>query len=58
VDNLRNKLIDYLPIDENASLDEFGQLIVDQIVREREGFDNRFRAVENANEELRSGTLL
>ena len=43
-----------MPIDENTSLNDFGQLIVDQIVREHEDFDNRFQAMEKANEELRS----
>jgi predicted negative regulator of RcsB-dependent stress response len=58
VDNLRNKLIDYLPIDENASFDEFGQLIVDQIVKERENFNGRFQAIEKAKDELRSGSFI
>jgi hypothetical protein len=58
VDNLRNKLIDYLPIDENASLDEFGQQIVDQILNEREDFNDRFQAIEKAKDELRSGSFI
>jgi hypothetical protein len=58
VNNLRNKLIDYLPIDENAPFDEFGQLIVDQILKEREDFNDRFEAIEKANDELRSGSFI
>jgi t-SNARE complex subunit (syntaxin) len=57
VDNLRNTLGDYVPIDGNTSFDAFAQLIVDQIVKEREESDNSFQAIEKTNEELRSGNF-
>jgi len=58
VDNFRNTLHDYLPIDENASFDEFAQQLVDQIVKEREDFNDKFQAIEKANDELRSGSSI
>jgi uncharacterized phage infection (PIP) family protein YhgE len=56
VDNFRNTLHDYLPIDENASFDEFAQQLVDQIVKEREDFNDKFQAIEKANDDLHSGS--
>jgi uncharacterized phage infection (PIP) family protein YhgE len=58
VDNFRNTLHDYLPIDDNASFDEFAQQLVDQIVKEREDFNDKFQAIEKANDELRSGSSI
>ena len=55
---LKNKLIDYVSIEENASLDEIGQQLVNQLTQEREDFNDRFQAIERANDALRSGIIL
>ncbi len=57
-DNFRSKLVDYLPIDENMSLDQIPQQIVDQITKEREDFNEQFQAMEKDNQDLRSGIYI
>jgi prefoldin subunit 5 len=51
----QTKLQDYLPIDENVSFNDIAQQIIDQISREREEFDEKYQALERANNDLRSG---
>ena len=46
IDQFRNTLKDYLPLEENASFDQAAQLIVDQL-----------KALEKTNEELRLGNI-
>jgi DNA anti-recombination protein RmuC len=56
LDSFRNKLVDQLPIDENRSLDEIGQQIIDQMNKEREHFSEKCAELEKANVDLRSGS--
>ena len=58
LDRLRNKISDYVPVEENMSLDDMTQELIDQLTQEREDFSDRFQTVERANDQLRSGTLL
>jgi hypothetical protein len=51
IDQFRNTLRDYLPLEENVSFDEAAQLIVDRMRKERE----EFQQLEKTNEELRLG---
>ncbi len=44
LDNFRNKLRDYLPLDDNISFDQVPQLIVNQIIKEREEFNQELRS--------------
>ena len=53
LDSFRNKLVDQLPIDENTSLDEIAQQIVDQMNKEREDSNERYQEIEKTNEALR-----
>ena len=57
VDNFRSKLLECVPVDADRSFDEMAQEIVDQIVREREEFRERYAALETANDELLTGNL-
>jgi hypothetical protein len=54
-DNFRNKLLNYLSIDHNASLDEIAQQIIDQATKERESFNERYRTLEKTDDDLRPG---
>ena len=56
LDSFRNKLVDQLPIDENTSLDEIGQQIIDQMNKEREDSSERYRKLEKTYEDLRLGS--
>ncbi len=56
LDSFRNKLVDQLPIDENTSLDEIGQQIIDQMNKEREDSNDRHQEIKKTNEALHSGT--
>jgi hypothetical protein len=56
LDNFQTKLHDYIPIGENTPLDQIAQQIVDQILNEREDFNQRFEALERANNHIRSGS--
>jgi hypothetical protein len=56
-DDFRRKLQDYLPMDENTSLDEIAQQIVDHFNKERHDFNGRDGDLEKQNDELRSGSL-
>ena len=58
LDNLRNKLMHHIPVDENMSLDEIAQQLVDHITKEQQDVDERFQEIERANDELRSGRFL
>ena len=58
LDSFRNKLVDQLPIDENTSLDEIGQQIIDQMNKEREDSKERHQEIEKTNEILHSGTCV
>ena len=57
LDSFRNKLHDYLPIEENASFDDIAQQIVNQITKEKEDSAERNAELEKANNHLRSGSL-
>ncbi len=57
-DNFRAKLADYLPIDENTPFDQIAQQIIDHIVKEKEEFNERFQAIEKANDDLRLGSSI
>jgi hypothetical protein len=57
-DNFRTKLGDYVPIDDNTPFDQIAQQIIDQIVNERQDFNERYEALEKANNDLRSGSSL
>ena len=48
IDQFRNTLRDYLPLEENVSFDQAAQLIVDQLIKERD----ELKALEKTNEEL------
>jgi chromosome segregation ATPase len=54
LDNFRTKLHDYVAVDETVSLDDIAQQIVDQATREREDFNERYQALERANNDLQS----
>ena len=55
---LRNQLQHCLPINDDASFDEIVQQIVDEVVKEREDFSDKYRILERENENLRSGQLI
>lgn len=52
LDALRTKLIEYVPLEENSSLDAIGQQIVHELTQEREDFNGRSQAILRANDEL------
>ena len=56
LDSFRNKLVDQLPINENTSLDEIAQQIIDQINKEREESDERYAELKRVNDTLQSGS--
>ena len=58
LDSFRNKLVDQLSIDENTSLDEIAQQIIDQMNKEREDSKEPHQEIEKTNEALRSGSYL
>ena len=49
-----NELQQHLPIDENITLDQFPQLIINQINKEREDFDEKYQAVVRENADVES----
>jgi len=55
LDNFRNTIHDYFSIDENLSLEQTAQQIVNQISKEREDFTRQYYALEKVNDDLRSG---
>jgi len=50
-------LQDYVHLDENVSFDQVPQLILDQFIKEREEFNQRYQALERENNFLRIGNL-
>ncbi|CAF1445487.1 unnamed protein product, partial [Rotaria sordida] len=50
LENFRNKLHDYLPIDENISLDDIAQ----QIIKDHENFNEKYSELEKINDNLLS----
>jgi len=58
LDHFRNTIQDYLPMDDNLSLEQAAQQIVDQIIKERTDFTEQYHALEKANDDLRSGNSL
>ncbi|CAF4156380.1 unnamed protein product, partial [Rotaria sordida] len=54
LDNFRNKLRDHFPFDENLSFDQIAQLIINQIIKEREDFNQQYEILQKTNDELRS----
>jgi hypothetical protein len=57
VDTFRNTVHDYVLIDESSTLDQAAQQIINQIVKEREDFNERYAELEKTNDELQSGSL-
>jgi hypothetical protein len=57
VDILRNQLENCLSIDYDCSFDEIAQQIADEVIRERENFNEKYQALERANNDLRSGSV-
>jgi exonuclease VII small subunit len=53
--NFRNTIHHCLPFDECSSLDQAAQQIIDRIIKERQDFTERYHALENVNDDLRSG---
>ncbi|CAF4590242.1 unnamed protein product, partial [Rotaria sp. Silwood2] len=54
LDNIRNKLHDYIPIDENISFDNMTKEIIEQIIKDRENFNKKYFDLEKVNHNLRS----
>ncbi|CAF3166548.1 unnamed protein product [Rotaria sp. Silwood2] len=54
LDNFRNKLHDYVTLDKNISLDQTAQIIIDQIIKDREDFNQQYEILQKTNDELRS----
>ncbi len=50
-------LQDYVHLDDNVSFDQVPQLILDQFIKEREEFNQRYQALERENNDLRIGNL-
>jgi len=44
-------------IDESSTLDQAAQQIINQIVKEREDFSERYAELEKTNDDLHSGSL-
>jgi hypothetical protein len=57
MDNFRKTIQDHLPIDDNATLEQAAQQIAEQITKERNNFTQQYIALEQINDELRSGIL-
>ncbi len=55
--HLQNKLQDYLPLHDNISFEELSQMILDQIIKEREDFNQRYQALQKTNDDLRLGEI-
>jgi hypothetical protein len=58
LESFRTKLLDYLPLDENISLNDIVQQIIEQIIKERESFSEKYAELEKANDDLRSGNSI
>ncbi|CAM4859045.1 unnamed protein product [Rotaria socialis] len=58
--DFRSKLQDYLPVNENISLDYAAEQIIEQISKERQAFNEKYETLEKAMEnlQLESGTNL
>ncbi|CAF4970011.1 unnamed protein product [Rotaria sp. Silwood1] len=54
IQNFRNQLHDYFTIDENLSFDQIPQLIIDQITKDRDDFNQQYEILQKTNDELRS----
>ena len=57
LETFKNKLRDYLPVNENVSFDDIAQQVVDQITTERKDSSERYAELEQGNSDLRSGSL-
>jgi exonuclease VII small subunit len=55
LENFRSTIHDYFSIDENLSLEQTAQQIVNQITKEREDFTQQYYALEKVTDDLRSG---
>ncbi|CAF3671069.1 unnamed protein product [Adineta steineri] len=51
-ENLRSKLSEHLPIDKTISFDDIAQQIIDQIMKEREEFNEKYAKLEKTNHDL------
>jgi hypothetical protein len=58
LESFRTKLHDYLPLDENISLNDIAQQIIEKIINERESFSEKYAELEKANDDLRSGNSI
>jgi len=56
LNNFQTKLHDYFAVDGNTSFDEIAQQITHQVTKEREDFNEKYQALERANDDLRSGS--
>lgn len=54
MNNFQNKLHDYVPVEESASLDEIADQIIHQLTSEREDSLQKSQALERANRSLQS----
>ncbi|CAF4573482.1 unnamed protein product, partial [Rotaria magnacalcarata] len=52
VQDFRSKLGDYLSLNENISLDYAAELIIEQISKEREAFNEKYETLEKVKENL------
>ena len=57
LDNFRNTIHNSFPIDATSSLDQLAQQIVNQIIKEREDFTQRYHTLEQFNNNLQSGRI-
>ncbi len=55
LNNFTNIIHNYLPIDDNASLEHIAQQIVDQITTERQHLTEQCQTLEQINNDLQSG---
>ncbi len=56
LENFRTKFLNCLPIDENLTLDQAAQHIVDEITKEREDFRGSYAELQKINDDLISGS--
>ena len=52
-----NQLQDYLLFDPNISFDQLPQLILDQIIKERQHFNEQYQELQQENDDLKSGNI-
>lgn len=55
LNHFRNKFQNYIPLHENLAFDELPQVILEQIVKEREEFNQQYQTLEKQNHHLQIG---